>query len=715
MKKIKWNKNSIAYKLTIFMMLLVFGQSVLLTGTLLAGGVLAQTQANAFQSFYEKANNRKDYLQREIKNRWTNMDPYVKEISKLLAILNDPRLSPEERNNNFFTQSAPSLISMLRTTTATGAFVILNDNLQNSNTHSALYFRDYDPMLNDEANNDLYLIVGTPEISKNFQIPMDEVWKYSLTLDENNRDFYFKPMSIKALGINANLLGYWSLPFRLSPNDLPIITYTMPLFNTTGQIFGVIGIEITVSYLNRFLPAIDLFPQDSLGYMIAIQRNKDGGIYPLITNGALQERMIQKNERLSFTSKDMKRNIYLLDNHNSRNKIYACVEKMGLYYYNTPFEQEQWYLIGMMEDNNLLKFVHKIQGILFTSFVISILMGAAGGYLASYQFSKPIILLAKQVQESDMISAASYRKTGLSEIDHLSNAMEIANKNLLESTLKMSQIINLVNVDIGAFEYKKDSTRVFATDRLAHILSLYKQEADELYHNKDLFVKKLHQILNCSEPEEEDVYKISDSPEKWVKIKMIINETRTFGVVSDVTEEIREKNKIKFERDYDSLTKLYNRSAFQRQVVSQLASGNLKVAALIMFDLDYLKQINDTYGHKWGDIYIKTTAELLSCFSTNRCIAGRRSGDEFYVFLYKFDDKDEIRNLIRNFYKKLEENVITFPDNTHKKIMISAGLVWLAKDAVNYDELLHNADSALYKAKNLCKGQLCEFQENQYN
>ncbi len=710
MKRISRDKNSIAYKLTVFMIILIFGQSVLLISTLVVGGVLDQAQQNAFQAFSEKVNNRKGYVQQEMKNRWTNMDPYLEKISGLLSILDESEISIEERNKNFFDKSAQVLISMLRTTMATGSFIILDDNVSSRDTHSALYFRDYDPILNDDVNNDLYLILGDPNISKRLKIPMDGVWKYSLLLDENNKNFYNKPYYNADLSIDSRALGYWSTPFKMSPNDLPIITYTMPLFDTKGEVHGVIGIEISVSYFKEFIPATDLLLQDSLGYLIAIGRSLEDGISPLITTGALQERMLQKNEKLAFISKDKSKKIYMLKNHNSSEKIYACVEKMGLYNYNTPFEEEQWYIVGMMGEKNLLNFVYKIQRIIFMSFIGSIILGAIGGYFFSYKFTKPIVNLAKKVRETDHATETAFEKIGLSEIDDLSSAMEAANKNLLESSVKMSKIINLVNVRIGAFEYKKESQWVFATDQLQHILSLDEYEAERLYKNKDLFVQMLQQILNRKESEEEYVYKISHDPEKWVRIKMIANETSTLGVVSDVTEEIQEIKKIKFDRDYDSLTKLYNRGAFERKVNFILGQNDLGVVALVMFDLDYLKEINDTYGHKWGDIYIKTTGELLSSFSEHS-IVGRRSGDEFYAFVYGFESREEIRSLVSNFYKRLQSRIIIFPDGSKKTIMISAGLAWYVKDILTYDELLNCADSALYDAKNFCKGQWCEFRE----
>ncbi|UTW69555.1 hypothetical protein KHA80_22935 [Anaerobacillus sp. HL2] len=76
-------------------------------------------------------------------------------------------------------------------------------------------------------------------------------------------------------------------------------------------------------------------------------------------------------------------------------------------------------------------------------------------------------------------------KTGVTEIDELASEIELANKNLYESTTKLSRIINLVNVPIAAFEFKQNDETVFVTDQLKQVISLEENEAEELsLHNQ---------------------------------------------------------------------------------------------------------------------------------------------------------------------------------------------------------------------------------------
>ena len=664
------------------------------------GGVLSEGKKIAYSSLYDKVSNRKDYIQREMSNRWTNMDPYVSEISK--------HISKASSNEVFFSEAVNDLISMLRKTQTTGVFLILSDEY-NKDEHSALYLRDYDPLVNDYNNKDLYFTIGPSQLARKINIPLDEDWQYTMKLTEDNKNFYIKPYEKSHLSNDPKLVSYWSGPFSLFTKDTPIITYSMPFFDQDNKLRGVIGVEIALSYLNQYLPATDLQEKDSLGYLIAYQRKNDDGVRPLIMTGALQKRMISSSKELALKHISTGKNIFLIENSNSKNNIYGCVEKFGLYKNNTPFEEEQWYLVGMMTENYLFSYVLRIQRILMMSLSISIFISIIGGYIFSYRFTKPIMKLAKQVREADKSKGIELELTGLSEVDELSSTIQLANNALLESTVKMSQIIDLVEVPIGAYEYKEETNEVFVTDQLKEILSISNEEMKNIVSNKILFIAKIKEILRIPQKDEEDVYILSENPVKYVKIKTFINCNNTLGVIIDVTEEIKQKNSIKEERDYDPLTKIYNRKAFQRRIEEQLPNIDvLGVAAILMFDLDNLKAINDTYGHKWGDIYLKAAVERLKTIGNDKKVVGRRSGDEFVVFLYGFLNRRELKASISDFYENLKKHPLILPDGKMKIITISSGLMWIDTSDLTYDELLQYADEALYKAKKFNKGTCLE-------
>ncbi len=691
------DRHPIPFRMTVFVIILVVGQSLLLLGSIFIGGVLTEAQEDAYSAFSVKVENRKEYIENEMKNRWTNVAPYVEEIS-------DAYDANKGNADAFFFEVQTDLVDMLRTTQVTGAFIILEDGGSN---HPALYFRDYDPLLNSDNLKDLYYIYGPALISQNLGIPLDEGWAISLSLDASNRLFYDMPKSNEALSEVWEHLGYWSTPFKLKEGDIEIITYSLPMYDRDNRFVGVIGVEISIPYLSKLMPAHDLQPQDSLGYIIGFNDGKSDEIVPLVTNNALQKRLLRLDEAFIFDAVSDVDDIYQLENHSASEPLYASVKRMGLYNYNTPYDEVAWYLIGFMTESDLMAFADRMQSILWTSLFISVIAGAVAGLIISRRFTRPIVALTQKVKDIRVDNATELGRTQFSELNFLAETIENANFKLIETTSKMSRIIDLFDVKIGAFEYNCQSDRVFVTDQLRAILGLEVNEAEALFTDKELFMKHIRGIMLSPEPDEEDVYHLQGGEDRWVKIVLREEDTSVVGIIMDLTEEIIDKNKIKTDRDYDVLTEIYNRGAFQRQVTGIIGGGSIKIAALIMFDLDFLKHINDTYGHRYGDLYIKTAAQSLMTFEVKGCVIGRRSGDEFMVFLYDFNAHDEIRALARAFYKQLEENPIALPDGTEMTIKISGGIAWVEGD-VDYDDLLHRADLQLYLAKQKNKGSFLE-------
>lgn len=694
-------------RLSFFTILIILLQSLLLLVSLIFGGVLKQSRENVYSAFRDKVVSRTNYIQSEMDNRWTNLEYYVKELSAQMSTI-DFNTTKIDRDQ-FLYDVSNTLIEMLRSTGTTGSFLILNDNLTIEGMHHSVYIRDYDPQTNSENNEDLYLVYGPSSISKGFQIPLDRNWRYGILLDEKNSDFYEEPLKASKFSEDSMNLCYWSTPFSISMLDDPVITCSMPIFDQDKVVRGVIGVEISVAYFKKLLPSNEISTKDSLGYTLVLASQNSQELRPLFTKGGYQQRVVKENEVMTLQALSPEYNIFRLLEKNLENPIYTCVQPLNMYTQMVPYQKNVWSIMGFLEGDTLFEFVNLMIRIFFLSFAASLVLGMIGGMIISRKITKPIVSLAQTMQGHDFTKNIKLSKTGFTEIDGLVDAIEGSNRKLLNSTLKLSQIMDMVHIKIAAFEYSKRDKYVFVTNQLYDILNLERITPGNLLVNYDIFFKRLEELWKRKEPEEEDVYLAGCQPKQWVKINIIWKDDICLGVVQDVTEDIIEKHSIKKERDYDFLTQIYNRAAFQRSVEFLLQEGSLQTAALVMFDLDGLKQINDTYGHLYGDIYIRATAERLSIFPANRTILGRRSGDEFYVFFYYFSEKKEIEKELHLFYQSLSKNQILFPNEERMEIRISAGISWYQEDAFDYETLVNHADDVLYQVKQSEKGKFQEY------
>lgn len=694
------NKKSIAFKLTTFIVSMVVLQALLMTGILMLGGVLKQARENAYKSFSNVVSSRKNFLEMEMRNRWTNLDPFIAQISSRIDL-------GEMDSDTALRNVSEDLISMLRTTKATGAYVILR-NENGSDKHSALYLRDYDPLMNSYSNNDLYMIMGPSDIGRDLKIPLDQTWKYQFEMTPENQDFYSKPYNNSSLTTNSKLIGYWTKPFRIVKDDLTVITYSMPLLDEEKTVIGVIGIELTLNYLTQFLPATDLQAKDSLGYMIVYGDSDDSALMPIISAGALQKRMIDTESPLDMNLVSDPYQMYEVNSKLSNETIYASMDQLNLYAYNTPFESESWHLVGMMREDHLLSYVGKIQNIMWGTFGIAVVLGILGGVFFSYRFTKPIVGLSREVRQMDSDSKIVVSETGILEVDELATAMVLANNTMLDSATRLSRIIDLFEVPIGAFEIRFESDLVFVTSSLPGILGL--DPNSSAYLEKNEFSNRLDSIMKVSEPGESGVYRVSSTPEKWVKIRVTRSDVSVIGVVMDVTEDILDKMAIKKDRDLDPLTKLLNRKAFQFYYEKWHAGKTTdEVAAMVMFDLDNLKSINDVYGHKCGDTYILEAVDRLKQLGNETdLLLGRRSGDEFVALLHGFQNKNELVDRVNRLYEIIDKSPIELPDGSTKTVTMSGGLCWIDQLDFKYDDYLQYADDALYHVKRNDKGSWIE-------
>ena len=179
---------------------------------------------------------------------------------------------------------------------------------------------------------------------------------------------------------------------------------------------------------------------------------------------------------------------------------------------------------------------------------------------------------------------------------------------------------------------------------------------------------------------------------------------------------MRERLHIERERDYDALTGLYSRRAFQRECAHLFATAHdeLKHGALVMFDLDNLKYINDNFGHDWGDQYIRQAAQCFQENTPEGTLRSRVSGDEFFLFFYGYDSQDDLRGHLKRLSEALHQNILGLPSGRQLPISASGGIAWYPEDASEWTLLKKYADFAMYQVKQSGKGKMGEFDPEEF-
>ncbi len=155
---------------------------------------------------------------------------------------------------------------------------------------------------------------------------------------------------------------------------------------------------------------------------------------------------------------------------------------------------------------------------------------------------------------------------------------------------------------------------------------------------------------------------------------------------------------------YDPLTALPNRVLFCSRLSTELQSAALGVThgAVLYIDLDHFKRINDTVGHAAGDKVLSIAAQRLRACIKEGDTVGRLGGDEFAVILRDVTSADAALAIAQRIVVSLQQPV-NLADRDHT-VCASIGIARFPQDGEAIDTLLRNADTAMYRAKDLGRG-----------
>ncbi|MCX5866093.1 MAG: diguanylate cyclase [Proteobacteria bacterium] len=161
----------------------------------------------------------------------------------------------------------------------------------------------------------------------------------------------------------------------------------------------------------------------------------------------------------------------------------------------------------------------------------------------------------------------------------------------------------------------------------------------------------------------------------------------------------------------DGLTGLYNKRHFNDTLEKEVerCRRHKSASSVIFFDLDNFKEYNDHYGHIAGDLALQQISGIFSSSCRMSDTIARYGGEEFAILLPETDKKsagilaERIRQAIeKHSFEGLEES-------TEGRLTISGGVAYYPGDGANWEELIKNADEALYRAKNFTKNRICLF------
>ena len=162
---------------------------------------------------------------------------------------------------------------------------------------------------------------------------------------------------------------------------------------------------------------------------------------------------------------------------------------------------------------------------------------------------------------------------------------------------------------------------------------------------------------------------------------------------------------------HDTLTGLPNRSALNRKLTELLTDSerqDIRSGAMVLFDLDNFKVINDTFGHSYGDKLLVVIGSILKENTAKGQFVARMGGDEFAIVLEQPEGRSNVTIWVESLISLFREP-ISLEGKTFY-ITLSVGISLFPEDGSELEQLIRNADLALYKAKALGKNRYAFFE-----
>ena len=186
------------------------------------------------------------------------------------------------------------------------------------------------------------------------------------------------------------------------------------------------------------------------------------------------------------------------------------------------------------------------------------------------------------------------------------------------------------------------------------------------------------------------------------------------GTVETITERKLYEEQIQHQATHDSLTGLPNRTMLHNylQRAIQTADAGNSVPAVVFVDLDQFKYINDSLGHQAGDKLLKTVAQRLVACVRDTDMVARQGGDEFVIVLGNQRDEESITEVLQRILNSVSQPWLM--DERELNITCSLGVSRYPEDGEDVETLLKNADSAMYKAKEVGRNNFQFFASNMH-
>lgn len=394
--------------------------------------------------------------------------------------------------------------------------------------------------------------------------------------------------------------------------------------------------------------------------------------------------------------------LFCIQNRN----IIRPVNRLNQYINEIDIENNLDYRLPLVEKDTFLGIYHSINKILDKT----------------YMYFHKLIENEDELKVSNEEISAAYQQLSASEEELRAQYEEIQSYTEQLENLRQKYDIAIKGTNSAVWEIDLENN-------IIHIFNEFKNISDIPFNEKEDLNKLLDEIFSPEDKEllireysqfrkrekEEIYYKIRTKPKdesfRWLLIngKGIFdpqgNIKQVNGIVLDITKLKEQEEHIEYLAYHDELTGLPNRRSFVKKLEEQL--NTRAQGAIMLLDLDNFKKINDSLGHIYGDIALKKVGEALVSISDEKIFVSRFGGDEFLILVSNVEGASKAEEYAHKIVE-LFKNIFIIED-AEFYINFSMGITLYPEDGEDTNQLIMNADTAMYRVKHSGKNNYTYF------
>lgn len=665
---------TIYIRFTAAIIAIILLQTVIFSLVIAANSVVSSINRSSEDVLQQYASKRSMALETEMLRKWSDIGAYAELANQLMTEKIDEAgihisdvFSNEALLNSFTEDISAELLDILRTKNVNGAYMILCSSAERPDTEKeqrlkGVYIADSDPDDVPEDNSDIIMLKGNSTISSRYNIPLDMKWSTVFSNDLNeisDLDFFFEPVcaAYDNPEIPAEQLGCWSRHFTLTSSgnhSYNLIAYSIPL-SCDGQVYGVIGISISVEHITEMLPASEIDDHGHGSYMLIRSKDYAKGRKSFsaeveAVSGGIMADMASPDDTLRFSDVQDSDILHEIKNINVNNtSIYCAADAIKLYDDSITCYANDWILLAAIDGDDLFETSHLLTSKLILSFLLSFSICTLLGILLSIFVLKPVRLLSDDAENITESSSAPLRSNLGTEFNSISSALyELSTeRNFYAKELKSEKerhLILLRAAKCRVFEYDliEDTFTIYRFSNNSERNSRHKNYRKLVTDGKVCAAEDIPLMLKFTEGKTDEEFQLriyeKNGELRWKTIvsRPVTDEDgniiRMVACSSDITEEKLEEEKRIAREHLDKVTGFYSNEYGRMLVKKSIIENEGTDYNITIFSLKNVNDYIQLHGAYFFDGIIEEIGNILRMFSTSHDIIWRKSISEIAVY-----------------------------------------------------------------------------------